>query len=181
MRSLLPVLLLFACDSGETAADPDTALPDAALFDVNITADAAPDAAPDASLADLGPIGGDRAALVYAPAGDAPPVGWPVVVLLHGFRTDQTLIDRNFPLSGRVDGDGVLLVIPVGTPNEDGFLRWAADFHVDDGDPGPDVPYLLDVITNSVARHHGWRMEGTDHILVPNPAFIDALLSSLGL
>lgn len=152
MRVLLPALILLACDGGGGAApDSDASSADGAVPDGIPPADAAPDGA----VADLGPIGGDRAALVYAPAGDPPDTGWPVLVLLHGFRADQTLIDRNFPFSRRVDDDGVLLVIPVGTPNEDGFLRWAADFHVGDGEPGPDVPYLLDVVTGAVARHRG--------------------------
>jgi poly(3-hydroxybutyrate) depolymerase len=83
------------------AAMPDAAVPDAAVPDAAVP-DAAPvDAAPDASP--LPPLGGDRPARVILPSEWTPNQPWPLVVLLHGFRANGTLVDNQFGFSRQVE------------------------------------------------------------------------------
>ena len=169
MLTLLTLALVFAtgCDDESSAVqdvgvaadamgDPvDVATSDARSGDATPGArDMTPaeaDAAPPE--ADAAPIGGDRPVALHVPAGPPPRSGWPLVVLLHGFRANPTLIDRNFPFSARVDADGIILAIPIGVPNDDGFLRWEADLDIEGDAVSRDVPYLLDAIDAVVARH----------------------------
>lgn len=147
-----------APDAGADAAAPDAGPPDGAPSDAarDAAADGAPDAAPaDALPPDAGPIGGDRPANVFAPAGPPPAEGWPVLVLLHGFRANPILMDRNFPFSRKVEEAGVVVVLPVGKPDENGFLFWEAHNRLDPEDVGVDVEYLRGVVAEVVARHRG--------------------------
>ncbi len=148
--ALAGVLALFGCDqpTESDGADASTDARDAAATDAS--SGPAPEAATD-----LGPVGGERPALVYAPRGAAPERGWPILLLLHGFSANPTLVDRNFPFSGRVDHDGLIVVVPIGSPDVEGALEWAADYHVEDGEEGRDVPYLRQVVADTVARHGG--------------------------
>jgi polyhydroxybutyrate depolymerase len=153
-KGLCCAVLLLGCGSdGGSSKAPDAAVIDATSMDAAVAdaSDAAPpDAAmPDAAPApDLGVFGGDRPARVVLPANHDPAQKWPLIVLLHGYRANGTLIDRQLHLSDRVDADGFVLVIPEGTPDDQGFLHWNAH-----GDPAPDdVAYLSGLVDEAVAR-----------------------------
>lgn len=156
---VLMLTLLVACESTREG-DGDPPMADAVPLDGAIADGlvADPDAAPpDAAPPDaaLPPIGGDRPALVYAPTGAPPPDGWPILLLLHGFGAAPPTVDRNFPFAARVDQDGWIVVLPEGRRDADGKRYWAADFHVEPDGRGADVDYLLGVIDEVAARHHG--------------------------
>lgn len=166
MRWFCLAALLFACDDGDpdVAPEPDAALVDATAIDAAII-DAAPidadmidpvdatpiDAAPDAAP----PIGGpDRSARVFAPTGDPPAEGWPIALVLHGFRSNPELTIGQFPFGRTADTHGWIVVYPRGLPDDDGFLHWDDFGRVPEG-PGDDVTHLIEVIDAVVARHGG--------------------------
>ncbi|MCA9557390.1 MAG: alpha/beta hydrolase fold domain-containing protein, partial [Myxococcales bacterium] len=63
------------------------------------------------------------------------------------------LMDRSFPFGRAVDAHGWVIALPIGTPDDDGFLFWAAHERLDEDVDGPDVTYLRDVIAQLIARH----------------------------
>jgi len=131
------------------AAVPDAAVPDAAVPDAAVP-DAAPvDAAPDASP--LPPLGGDRPARVILPSDWTPNQPWPLVVLLHGFRANGTLVDNQFGFSRQVDAQHFVLVVPEATLNAEGFTRWntgpVGEFAPDD------TAYLRGLVQDATARY----------------------------
>ncbi len=130
------------------AIAPDTAVvaPDAAV----LAPDAAPDAAvpsPDAAAAV--PPGGDRPSRIFVPSAAPPAEGWPLILLLHGYRASGTLIDRQFGLSRRVEPDGFVLLLPEGTLDGDGFQHWNADL----GGMPDDIGYLRSLLEETIARY----------------------------
>lgn len=174
MRHLLPFCLAWtfiACDDGNSdavdRADAQTAdgalvdgalldamTPDAEIVDAATISDAATifDAAPDAALPPIGAP--DRIAPVFVPEGMAPAAGWPIAVVLHGFRSNPELTVGQFPFGRTADANGWIVVYPRGLPDENGFLHWDDYGRVADG-PGDDVPYILSVIDQVAARHAG--------------------------
>ena len=151
-------LLLATCDSSSDVDSPQDAV---SAADTTPRADAAPDVpSEDVSIADLPPelpqewptppdfVGGDRPATWYVPADYTPDRKWPLVILLHGFSVAGFLQDALFQLSGQVDDRGFLLVIPDGTPNEDGDRFWnATDACCNEyGSDVDDVAYLLSLL-----------------------------------
>lgn len=173
MRDLLLLCMtcaVFACDGADPAVAPDAlAAPlDAAPFDAAVL-DAAPDAAAqDATVDALAfdaappPIGGeDRRAPVFVPEGDAPPGGWPIAVVLHGFRSNPELTIGQFPFGRTATANGWIVVYPRGLEDAEGFLHWDDYGRVPEG-PGDDVPHILGVIDEVAARHGG----DVDRVLV---------------
>lgn len=161
---------LLACDDATDAAptpQPVDATVDAARPDAAPDAapqDAAPDAAPlDAAIPDAAPpVGGvDREAKVFVPSGEPPANGWPIVLVLHGFRANPELTVNQFPFGRTADQNGWIVVYPRGLEDENGFLHWDDFGRVPEG-PGADVDHLLTVIDTVAARHRG----DVDRVLV---------------
>ncbi|MGK0358266.1 MAG: poly(3-hydroxybutyrate) depolymerase [Bradymonadia bacterium] len=137
------------------AATADAApMPDAAPLADAVLPDAlAPDAlGPDAALPPIGAP--DRTAPVFVPEGIAPADGWPIAVVLHGFRSNPELTVGQFPFGRTATEDGWIVVYPRGLPDENGALHWDDYGRVAAG-PGDDVPHILSVIDQVAARHDG--------------------------
>lgn len=172
MRWICLLLLLTACDDADPpatgepdalaadrgvdgarsdASEQDAAPVDAAPVDAAPDAAAPVDAAPDAAP----PIGGaDRRARIFAPSAAPPAEGWPILLVLHGFRSNPELTIGQFPFGRTADAHGWIVVYPRGLPDEDGFLHWDDFGRVPEG-PGDDVAHLIEVIDAVAARHGG--------------------------
>src|SRR5690606_3536696 len=71
-------------------------------------------------------VGGDRAARVYRPTDYDPSEAYPLVLLLHGRSVNGALQDFYFGTSTLVTEEQFLLVVPDGTPDENGVRYWNA-------------------------------------------------------
>ena len=143
-------------DAAMPDAAPDTAVSDAVVDDAAVDA-MIHDAVVDAGMPDAAPppIGApDRSAPVFVPEGMAPPGGWPIAVVLHGFRSNPELTVGQFPFGRSATSHGWIVVYPRGLPDDEGFLHWDDYGRVAEG-PGDDVPYILSVIDQVAARHDG--------------------------
>ena len=140
-----------APDTAVPPATPDAAVPPA-------TPDAAPPSAPDAAppsapdAAALPPIGGERAPRVVLPSTWSAESQWPLVILLHGYRANGTLVDSQFGISREVEAQQFVLLVPEGLRDPDGFQRWNLGAT---SDTAPDdVAYLRSLIGEATERYN---------------------------
>ena len=99
-------------------------------------------------------IGGDRPARVLSPSDYDGLSPLPLVFLLHGYGVNSELQDGLFHLSGRVDEDQFLLVLPEGSLDSRGKTFWNA-WPISE-DPIDDVAYLLSLLDEMEAT---WRVD----------------------
>jgi len=92
-------------------------------------------------------LGGDRPTTLRLPATPPPPEGYPLVLLLHGYRATSLLIDRQFGFSARIESDGFALLVPDGLDDESGFAHWNT---ARDGAPD-DIGYLKGLVREALA------------------------------
>ncbi len=154
-----------ADDADAPAAEPDAAamptadaaatpMPDAAATpspDIGLPEpDAAGPQMPDAAPAPPVPLrlGGDRPTTLRLPSAAPPADGFPLVLLLHGYRATSVLIDRQFGFGARVDTDGFALLVPDGLDDESGFAHWNTDRT---GAPD-DIGYLTGLVREALAN-----------------------------
>lgn len=165
---LLSLAALAACedDTAETVADAapadattadaggaDAHRPDADL-DRGPEADAElPDAqVVDAALApDMAPPGGDRPAQVFPAEGPGP---HPILLVLHGYQINSTLMLNNYPVHRTAPARGVIVVAPDGTVDETGARFWDAE-HCCPERMVDDAGYLVALVDEVVARYDG--------------------------
>jgi polyhydroxybutyrate depolymerase len=98
-------------------------------------------------------VGGDRPVAVIRPPDHDPAVPTPLVVVLHGFRSDAATIERAFPLASGAAVAGAMLVYPPGGRNPFGQTFWNAaeaccDLYRSGND---DVAYLIGLIDEVAA------------------------------
>ena len=93
-------------------------------------------------------LGGDRPARYYRPLNHNPEVPAPLMILLHGFSSSGTGTDYYFQLSDQTRENGIILVVPEGRENRDGYRFWAATDYCCDyyGDGDVDVDYIKGLI-----------------------------------
>lgn len=97
------------------------------------------------------PPGGDRPADVFLPERAAPAEGWPVMVLLHGYRITPAFIRRNFPFHEKVDSHGFMVVVPAGLRTEAGETFWnAGECDCPEREIVDDVAYLRGLVEDLV-------------------------------
>ena len=98
-------------------------------------------------------VGGARPVAVIRPPDHDPAVPTPLVVVLHGFRSDAARIERVFPLAAGAAVAGALLVYPPGGINPFGQTFWNAGTACCDlyGSGNDDVAYLIGLIDEIVA------------------------------
>ena len=109
----------------------------------------------DATQVDRSALGGERPAAVVVPTDYSAGQEWPLIVMLHGFSVDSQLQDLLFGLEGRADEYGYILILPDGTPNQDGNRFWNAtdaccSFYGEDVD---DVSYLWGLVEEARGRY----------------------------
>lgn len=104
---------------------------------------------PDAFL-----VGGARPALVVPPPEHDPSVPAPLLVVLHGYASNATQIERRFPLASGASVYGATVVHPQGTTDTVGRRFWNATEACCDlfGSGVDDERYLLDLIAEVEAR-----------------------------
>lgn len=147
-RLLFLVLMLAGCAAPGPSGDDDDSAPVGDDDDDSTPADVRAEWPPPEQL------GGDRPAALRVP--DAYD-GWqamPLVVLLGGFWNLASDLDGWLDMSGRVDTDEFLLLLPDGTIDPDGAPFWNAtdtccDFY---GSGVDDAGYLRGLIDEAVAR-----------------------------
>lgn len=99
---------------------------------------------------------GRQAAQVYLPTQYSPAKTWPVVLLLHGYMSNDSMIESYFRLGDQVSHRGFILVVPNGKVDSRGFQFWNAtegccDF---DHSKSDDVGYLKHLLKQVAARYH---------------------------
>jgi polyhydroxybutyrate depolymerase len=98
-------------------------------------------------------VGGGRPVPVIRPPDHDPTVPTPLVVVLHGFRSNATTIERVFPVASGAAVAGALLVYPTGGTNPFGQTFWNAASACCDlfGSGNDDVAYLIGLIDEIAA------------------------------
>jgi predicted esterase len=99
-------------------------------------------------------VGGERPALVVVPPDHDPFAPTPLLVVLHGYRSDAEDVERLFPLAVAAEVLGVAVVRPEGTTDRLGNRFWNAapaccDFF---GAGVDDAAYLLALVEEARAR-----------------------------
>ena len=159
MRRLAQVLVLGSLGAcgGETTAGPtdlafrpkDAAMDAPADGQLPAQADGQLPAQADGQLP--AQVGGDRPARVLLPKNHDPATTWPLVLLIHGYRSTAAFTDQMLGLSSRVSLDGFVLLLPEATLDGDGFSRWNQDPAMGAGPD--DVGYLTALLRESIARY----------------------------
>lgn len=170
VATLLAAAAVFAvlssgCDSDEdaaaqTGADAEADADAASAPEPDAEADAAATPGPEADAAstpepDASPapptapprLGGDRPTTLRLPSSPPPADGYPLVLLLHGYRATSLLIDRQFGFGARVESDGFALLVPDGLNDESGFAHWNTERT---GAPD-DIGYLTGLVSEALA------------------------------
>jgi polyhydroxybutyrate depolymerase len=98
-------------------------------------------------------VGGERPVPVIRPPDHDLTEPTPLVVVLHGFRSDAARIERLFPLASGAAVAGALLVYPAGGTNRFGQTFWNAAEACCDlyGSGNDDVAYLMGLIDEIAA------------------------------
>lgn len=98
-------------------------------------------------------IGGERPATLALPA-ERSGRSLPLVIVLHGFTANADWIDRYFGISGRIDSDGIAVVLPNGTLNQEDQRFWnATDFCCDFYGSGVNDVAYLNRLASEAAEH----------------------------
>ncbi len=71
-------------------------------------------------------IGGSRPATLALPAGHDPQTPLPLLMAFHGYSGYASMMDDFFEIPDRVNSKGFALVLPDGTPDDDGNRFWNA-------------------------------------------------------
>jgi polyhydroxybutyrate depolymerase len=99
-------------------------------------------------------VGGSRPVAVVRPPDHDPTVPTPLVVVLHGYGSNDTNMERTFPLGSGAAVAGAMIVRPRGTMNPFGQRFWNAAGACCDifGSGVDDVGYLMGVLDEIEAR-----------------------------